>query len=116
MNQTRFLNTHHPQTLLIGTLLLYVNGAFLALFQLTNPLALGLGLALAAGGYGIANDQKWGYNLGVFAAVANFVLLLVVVGIGGILSFALIDAAFDIALIALLLHPQSSDYQKLWFK
>ncbi len=36
--------------------------------------------------------------------------------IGAISSPVLIPLAFTVALFALLLHPQSRDYQRIWFK
>ena len=34
----------------------------------------------------------------------------------GVFSTGLINLMFEIALIALLLHAQSRDYQRIWFK
>ena len=31
-------------------------------------------------------------------------------------SLAIINFLFDIALVALLLHPMSREYQRIWFK
>ena len=63
---------------------------------------------------GIANERKWGYGLGVGMAFAPFVLR-VMYG-GSLLGADIITLLFEIALIALLLHPQSRDYQRIWFK
>ena len=68
--------------------------------------------------FGIANEKAWGYKLGVAAAAAPLALRVVVLFIAGLeaLTFDTVGLLFDIALIALLLHPMSRDYQKVWFR
>ena len=110
MANGQWLNRSQPQTLYNGVILLYIYGAINVLRGIGyGPLAL-IGLAQVAGGYGIANEKKWGYGLGVAGAFGPIVLLLV-----GVLSLDL-SIAFEIALIVLLLHPQSREYQRIWFK
>ena len=115
METQRWINQRHPQTLLFATYLLY----FDAFFGVLN-LALGggvnvIGLALAAGsagaGYGIANDKNWGYFLGVGVSVVSLAFLLLNYGLLG----NPISLMFGVAQLALLLHPMSRDYQKVWF-
>ncbi|HEX6311746.1 MAG TPA: hypothetical protein VF152_08970 [Acidimicrobiia bacterium] len=117
MNERRFLNQSQPQTLVIGTLLLYVNAAFgLFSWLVLSPIGLAIIVGLAAGGYGIANEKKWGYGIGVGAAIAQLALLFLLAGFE-VLEFPLIiTLLFDGALVALLLHPESRDYQRIWFK
>ena len=67
-----------------------------------------------AAGYGIANERKWGYILGVAMALLPFVLTIAYRG--SFLSGGVINLLFEVALVALLLHPQSRDYQRIWFK
>ena len=67
-----------------------------------------------AAGYGISNQKKWGYALGVAMAVLPFVLQLLV--LHSLFAVGLITLMFEIALLALLLHPQSREYQRIWFK
>lgn len=115
----RFFNPSQPQTLQIGVLLLYINGGFKLLGGWVFFLpGLVLIAALVAGGYGIANEQKWGYQVGVGAAAVNLVLPLALAGTGAALesAFFLLGVIFDIALVALLLHPESREYQKIWFR
>jgi hypothetical protein len=121
----RWVNQSQPQTLVIATWLLYVNAVFSVLDVLRGGNVLRAGLLVTLyyairigggvmGGYGIANEKKWGYYLGIAAAVAPFVLRLLVFGnpfVGD-----LIGMAFEIALVALLLHPMSRSYEKVWFK
>jgi len=123
MERRRWLNQGQPQTLVIACFLLYINAAFAILFLLSSsfggvgavdlvPIAAGV-----AGAYGIANERRWGYYLAIVVAVLPFVLAAVINSnhnpFGGADVITLI---FEIALIALLLHPQSRDYQKVWFK
>lgn len=118
MNQRRFIDPSQPQTLQIATLLLYLNAFFLLLSGgLTSPVGLLLMIAMGAAGYGIANEQRWGYGIGVVAAVLNLALPVYVWGVGEVLRNVglLVAVAFDAALVALLVHPHSREYQRIWF-
>jgi hypothetical protein len=113
MESRRWVNPTQPQTLQIAVFLLYFNAILTALF---GGLFSGLGLLIVVGsvaaGFGIANERKWGYGLGVAMAFLPFAIRLIY-GIGGA---DIISLLFEIALVALLLHPQSRDYQRIWFK
>ena len=115
MNENRFLNSHQPQTLYSAVILGYIQAVFNVL-SLYGPLIL-LAIALAAGSYGIANEKKWGYNLAVAAAVGQVLLLFAIWG-GAVFTSVglLLNFLFDAALVALLLHPMSRDYQRIWFR
>lgn len=119
MNDYKFLNQFQPQTLVIGTMFCYIDAAFGLLFGVLTTsaiLAIVTIFGLAAGGFGIANEKKWGYFIAVGAAVLQVVGLITVAG-SDVLQFPLIlNLVFDGALVALLLHPQSRDYQRIWFK
>ena len=118
METRRWMNQSQPQTLVIAVFLLYAH-AFFAVFDMVAygyfPL---FGLAVAAAsvgaGWGIANERKWAYYLGVAVAFMPFLLRLFY-GVS-LLSGNIISLMFDIALVALLLHPQSREYQRIWFK
>ena len=73
-------------------------------------------IALGAGGFGIANEKRWGYAVAVAGAVLQVVMLLAVFGSRVLTSTAIINLLFDGALVALLLHPMSREYQRIWFK
>jgi len=76
-----------------------------------------VGFVLAVGAYGIANEQKWGYAVAVGAAGLQVLLLFAYWGGSTFTSLGpLIDLIFYGALLALLLHPMSRDYQRIWFK
>ena len=112
MNENRFLNPHQPQTLYSAVILGYIE----AVFNLISfdPILILVGLGLAAGGYGISNEKKWGYTLAVAAAVFQVGISLALGGLGNIQ--VLIGFAFDVLLVVLLLHPQSREDQRTWFK
>lgn len=109
METQRWINQSHPQTLLMGTYLLYIEAFFGVVSVLLGGFFL-FGVVLAAGaaasGYGIANDRNWGYYLGIAVSALG-----VLFNLGNMLGLI-----FAIAQIALLLHPMSRSYQKLWFR
>jgi hypothetical protein len=115
VEDTRWVNPHQPQTLYMGVILCYVQGVFALLsYPDLGPLALLILVGLLAGGFGIANEKKWGYALAVATAVFQIVVVLVrgdLGNIGGLIAFA-----FDVLLVALLVHPMSRSYQRIWFK
>ncbi len=123
VSDRRWFNPSQPQTLQISVWLLYFNGV-LGLLLGSPYYFLGPVLGLAAlagcvvGAFGIANEKKWGYALGV--AVAALRLLIIFAGAGGITrifsSGLAIDFLFAVALLAALLHPMSRDYQRIWFR
>lgn len=102
------------------------------------PFGFLLGLISVAlyvsGGLLMANDLKIGYKLSVLAAASPFVLRFLAVrslaqnfetqspiGItdyvtGRIFGGSVISSAFDIAVLALLLHTQSREHQRIWYR
>ena len=112
MNERRWFNPNQPQTLQIAVILLYLDAVFLLIGG-----ALGLWLffvtmvAMAAGAFGIANEKKWGYALGLAGAILNL-LAPFVYGLGS----NILNLIFSVALVALLVHPMSRDYQRIWFR
>lgn len=120
METRRWTNPSQPQTLQIGVFLLYANAVFLVFdmlrYNAAPPLFLLAACGMVAGGYGIANEQKWGYLLGLSMAFFPFLLRWYYFGLTNVFSGSIISLMFEIALIALLVHPQSRDYQRLWFK
>jgi len=122
MQTRRWTNPSQPQTLQIAVILFYISAVFSILLPppfISYLLSLALGVAFGFAGYGIANDRKWGYNLGV---AASGIRLAFLVAIPLALDFTLIFnpsfllvALFPVALFALLLHPMSRNYQRIWF-
>jgi hypothetical protein len=111
MPANRWLDRTQPQTLMMATVLMYINAGLLVITGgVLNPIGAGLFAGQVAAGWGIANEKKWGYWLGV-ALVALQLAFIVLY-----LSFAsVLNLIFYGALLALLLHPQSRSYRKIWF-
>jgi hypothetical protein len=119
VNDFRWVNQSQPQTLYGATILCYIDAVFGVLFGVisTSPL-LGLVtiIGLGAGGFGIANEKKWGYAVAVAAAILQLGMLLVIFRFD-VLGFPIIlTLLFDALLVGLLVHPMSRDYQRIWFR
>lgn len=115
MNDFRWVNQSQPQTLYGATILCYIDAVFGVLFGFTL-FGLIIAVGLGAGGFGIANEKKWGYAVAVAAAVAQVAILILAFG-ASVLGFPLIlNLMFDALLVGLLVHPLSRDYQRIWFR
>jgi len=117
VNGNRWFNQSLPQTLQIATMLLYFNAVLLLLNGAFFGVFLFLIAGFVAGGFGIANEKKWGYIVAIVAAAVQ-VLIILTLGIGQIFGNIglLLDFMFDVALFLLLVHPMSREYQRIWFK
>ncbi|MGH9301765.1 MAG: hypothetical protein ACRD0I_06660 [Acidimicrobiales bacterium] len=118
--ERRWLNQSQPQTLQIAVILLYLNAGLSLILGgfLFVPLLL-LNLATIAAGYGIANEKKWAYILGLIVALIPLVPVVYDLfsgGLGLLGGNSILNIMFEVALVALLIHPQSRDYQRIWFK
>ena len=117
-----WVNPRQPQTLYIGQLLLYFRGGIALVFGVLFGFSLSLfsllfALGNVAGAFGIANERRWGYRLGVTVASLTLISsLLVLIDSPGRLWGDLIGLLFDVALVGLLLHPMSRSYQRYWPK
>ena len=112
MPSRRWVNRHQPQTLVLATVLLYMEG----LFNLARSGGLLLvGLGMAGAGFGIANDRRWGWWLGITMAGLSVVARLTWFGYGSSMTF-LLSLVFPVALFALLVHPHSRGHQRIWFE
>jgi hypothetical protein len=119
VNQWKWVNHFQPQTLVIATFLCYIDAVFGLLFgTVATSFFAGflIVIALGVGGFGIANEKRWGYAVAVAGAVFQLVMLLAVFGAEVLTSLAFINLIFDGALVGLLLHPMSREYQRIWFK
>lgn len=140
METRRWINQSQPQTLYIAVFLMYMTAAFTLLFglndapyanayfELTNSVSftdtlltvtrLGVVAGSVAAGYGISNERKWGYKLGVAIAALPLVVLLYVCIVYQVspFDFPVITTMFNVAEFALLVHPQSREYERIWFK
>jgi uncharacterized membrane protein (DUF2068 family) len=116
MAEHRFVDPSQPQTLQGAVVLSYLNALFgiaFALFGLA-PLWLLVLVLEGVAAYGIANERRAGYWLGVASSSAFLALSVasLVTGSGASLLSLLLGAV----LVALLLHPQSREYQRIWFR
>ncbi|SHE75169.1 hypothetical protein SAMN02745225_01511 [Ferrithrix thermotolerans DSM 19514] len=122
MRSLKLVNSTHPQTLMIATILLYVNALFaivnVALYSGYSTALSLVGIVLPiAGAYGIANDKKWGYYVGVVAAaIPVVIIILFVVEFGlGVITGDFLQVILSLVPFVLLIHPQSRTYVNTWF-
>ena len=129
------MNPTLPQTLQIAVWLCYFRAVTVLLFGLDGQfivfpfrglIHLTLPVLFAVGAYLMANERKRGYLCAVVAAAAPLAArLLLAFGI----SFSSIDVRaispfrydvvgllFEAALFVLLVHPESRNYERIWFK
>jgi len=115
MEQRKWIDQSQPQTLQAATLLCYLNAALAVIYFLAFGAGLSLILLLLGGAaYGIANEWRWTYWGAAFLAglylVAQIVAFTLGASLGGVLNLL-----FAVVLVVLLLHPQSREYQRIWF-
>jgi hypothetical protein len=111
MPSNRWLDKTQPQTLMMATLLMYVNAVLALITTRSIAFLLVLVIGPVAAGWGIANEKKWGYWLGVALAALTVIYFALHISFGSI-----VNILFYGALVALLLHPQSRAYRRIWFK
>jgi hypothetical protein len=134
----RWFDRLQPQTLQIATWLLYIN-AFFALIDwigkdgwigvariregaIGSLIGLFIVVAYSAGGFLMANERRIGWRLAVVASFSPFFLRFWVLRdldvslIDKITGQRLLSFIFDVALVALLLHPQSREHQRIWYR
>lgn len=112
MALSRWTNQSLPQTLQIGMFLLYIDAVFGVLFGevFAFPIGTALVVGAAAAGLGIANEKRWGWVLGVAVSVVSVAFYLLLFSITIVFSLM-----FAVAQLALLVHPQSRNHQRVWF-
>jgi len=121
----RWFDGSQPQPLQGAVMLSYLTAAFgvLALLQGSyvefEVVPLGLGVAA----WGVANEKRWGYWLGVVLALVLVLqdlgfafVVLRITSVSLALLFALVQLFFGVVVAVLYLHPQSRQYQHIWFK
>ena len=107
----RWINRYQPQTLVTGTMLLYLEG-FFSLLRGSSVLLV-TGLAMFPAGFLVANDKRIGWQVGVVAAAVGVLERIRLVGFETRLLIVLV---FPAALLALLLHPMSREHQRIRFE
>ena len=108
MEPRLWLNRSHPQTLLSATMLLYIEGLF---SLVRGEVQLLIGVAMFSAAWAIANDRRWGWRLGIAAAVLNVLLELQGDGLDRPTNLL-----FPVVLLVLLVHPVSREHQRSWFR
>ena len=112
----RYFDPSQPQTLQIAVFLLYFDAVLLVL---SGGVFSGIGLILigiyAGSAYGIANGKKIGYQAAVGVACLALALPFINNSLDLVVRYATIELMFAIALVCLLLHPQSRQYARIWF-
>jgi hypothetical protein len=126
METRRWTNPSQPQTLYLAVVLFYINAVMSLIFGNYVEILFGFVGVLAfivgsvAAGLGIANEKKWGYFLGIATAAFQllpFLWLIATDGVGVVFNLRyLIAVIFPVVLFALLVHPMSRDYQRIWFR
>jgi len=113
--ERKWIDQSQPQTLQSAVLFCYLNAALAVLYLVAFGAAPSLVLVLmAAAGFGIANERRLAYRAGVVLAVLYLVGQLAALVF--LHSFGvLLNVAFAAILVALLLHPMSRHYQRIWF-
>ena len=135
LDARKWIDRFQPQTLAIATWLLYIEGAFAIVGWLDRSdiysawtrteaagvLALVAALAHLAGPFFMANGKKLGWWISVFAAASPWILRLIIrlqydsVSLRWIVTQSdTIGFLFEVALLALLLHPMSRNHEKTW--
>lgn len=121
----RWFDSSQPQTLQGAVMLSYLTAVF-GLLGIVRGSYVGfeivpLGLGVAA--WGVANEKRWGYWLGVVLAVITVIedigfafVVLRITSVSFLLFDALIQLFFGVVVAVLYLHPHSRQYQHIWFK
>jgi hypothetical protein len=146
MQTRRWVNPSQPQTLQLAVWLSYFWAVSILIFgfdyeysafpgssisrtgAISNPLLrIGLPILLAYAAWLTANERKNGWKLAVALAALPLVLRLMLgfglsfgVDIGGAhinpIRTDIIGLMFDVARFALLVHPRSREYERIWFQ
>ena len=140
----RWVNPSQPDLLQIATFIGYFRGAMILLFGVddqfvvfplsdidrsgvTNPvLRFALPALLIGGAYLMTQGRRVGWQLLIVAAALPLVARALIgfgISLSDIdveatspLSYDIIGLIFEVALLALLVHPRSREYQKIWFE
>ena len=136
MQTRRWVNQSQPQTLVIATFLLYFEAIEAFVFRQSTGIGeavlgvnskqantldvLGLLLVVVGGiaaGYLVSNEKKQGWFLAIGVAALPLVATVLLAARGYASLFRdPVGLLFQIALLALILHEQSRNYVRLWFK
>ena len=142
LDSRKWFDRMHPQTLAIGTWLLYIDGVFalLGFVDKSNEFGFLRGIGPITGivglvscicffgsGFLMANGKLLGWYLGIVASfsplLARFIISVHQQNLGNSISLVdritggdLISFMFEAALVVLLLHPMSRSYARTWLR
>lgn len=140
LDKKKWLDRMQPQTLMIATWLLYINGAYALLAILDNNryqyvlqngsilnlLSLAACASLIGGPFLMANGKKMGWYLALAGSFSPFIIRAYIkLQFSGLFSVPLIwvfkgqglvNFAFEVALCALLLHQMTRTYVEKWLR
>jgi hypothetical protein len=113
----KWIDQSQPQTLQGAVLFSYLNAALALIYTLIlgqSPF-LFVFILLAAAAFGVANEKRIAYWAAVVLACGYLLGVLVLMVTGGGLG-GILNLLFAGILVALLLHPESRHYERIWFK
>jgi hypothetical protein len=112
----RWFDGSQPQTLQGAVILCYLSAVFglIGLLRGAYPIAELVPLGLGAAGFGVANEKRWGFRLGVVLAGLNVLVDLYILFLGFYAIF--LTLLFAAVLLGLFLHTQSREYERIWFR
>src|SRR3954470_3194224 len=96
MQTRRWLDPSQPQTLQVAVFLLYAQAVVTLLFGGFFLLVLVAKVAGIPAGYGIANERKWAYGLGLIVAFSPFVVRIAYDGVNRVFSTDLLSLMFEV--------------------
>ncbi len=94
----------------------YLNAALALIALLSGSSALEVVVFIGGiGAFGIANDRKWGYALCLIASIVFLVAQVLLFFVNPFIFAAMVNLLFSVFLVALLLHPASRIYRRVYF-
>ena len=116
MSQRRWTDPSQPQTLQGAVVLSYILAAFAVLTLVLSGAAPSLLLVvLGVAAYFVANERRWAYYLASVISVLYLAFQVIAWLTFSRSLFGLLPVLFAGVLLALLLHPMSRSYQKIYF-
>ena len=111
----RWFDPSQPQTLQGAVMLCYITAALSLLWVLFGAYPLVISLGLGAAGYGVANESGGVTGSGSCCAGLTVLWCCCWPCLAGVTAIVL-NLVFMVVLVVLFLHPQSREYQRIWFK
>ena len=115
MANVKWFDQSQPQTLQGAVIFCYLNAAFGVLYFLRGAPLSAILILLGGAAYFIANERRWAYWAGVVIAGLYLALQLLAFFTFQHSFSGILNLVFAAILLALLLHPQSRSYEKIWF-